>query len=448
MDITYDPGRGRDSDGRPSVSDTGPGQFADSRDPAAARAWLIAALIALGLILLLLMALIAARGRAQTAAVQRHNIVAWETLSGTAIAPPNKYAVINCHCDAPVSRVFATVGETVRQGDAIVELSHPNVQAAYAAASQELTAAQEAYNGTRDAIAGDLRQAQQELAQAVDAQSAPSASPPRTGVKTAAATIALGASDVTRPGNVAIPVSSVTADEARARVTEAQQRLQQALVPLQQRLTAAQQSFQEASSGLSQAYIRAPVDGQALELHARLGQPISTVPDTRIATIADLSAVTIRAPLTADQEEGVKVGRPVQVRVPELPDQPLSGMVQRIKVELAPAVDGRPRQLRRVAIITFVNDQGLVKPDMMAKVLVQTAELRSVLCVPNGAVERDRDGEPFVRVRHDGRWVVTTVRTGPSDGAQTAILAGLQEGQIVRFYPHRNQSARQTSPLA
>ena len=436
MDTIYDAG------GRPHAPDTGPGQFADTRDPQARQVWLAVGLFALGLMLLLLMALIAASTRVQTAQVQRRDLVVWQSLTVTAVAPPNNYAVINCHCTAPVSRVFTSVGATVHPGDALVELSHPTAQAAYAAAREELAAAQQAYDSQRNEYAAQVRQAQQELAQAVEAQSALSSQP----VQTPTGLIhrvpsPSGASDVTRPGNVLLPQASVTADEARARLTDAQQHMQEVLVPFQQRLAAARRSYQEASRGLSASFIRAPITGQVLELKARPGQPLSSVPNTLLATIADLSAVTIHAPLLTPEQEGIKAGMPVQVRVAQFPDQPLAGTVQHLTTELGPEVAGQPRQLRRVAVITFVNNSGLVKPDMAADVLVQTAALPAALCVPNGAIERDRDGQPFVRVQKNRRWVVVPVRLGSSNGAQTAVLSGLQEGQIVQLHPRRTLPA-------
>lgn len=443
MDTIYDDGHGpHDPGGRPYAAGTGPAQFADTGNSETRRVWLIAGLVALGIILALLIALIAAHSRVQTAQVQRSHIVAWESLTGIAVAPANKYAAVSCHCDAPVSRVFTSVGATVTQGDALVELSHPNAQAAYAAALQELAAAQEAYNGARDNYAVDVRQAQQDLAQAVEAQG--SLSPPAppgqipTGMNTPVGETT-GAAGVTRPGNVALPQASVTADEARARVTAAQQRMQQYLVPFQQRLTAAQQSFQDASRGVSQSFLRAPIRGQVLELHARPGEPTSAVPSTLIATIADLSSVTIHAPLTDAQQESVRVGMPVQVRVAQLPDQAFSGTVQQITNELVPAVAGQPRDLQRVAVITFVNNQGLVKPDMTARVLVQMADVPSAISVPNGAIQHDRDGQPFVRVRQGARWIVTPVRLGPTDGTLIVVLSGLREGQIVQVRPQRSR---------
>lgn len=448
MDTIYDD-RPRDAAGRPLEPVTGPGQFADTRDPETRRVWLVAGLVALGIIILLLIALIAARNRVQTAEVQRRNIMAWESLSGTAVAPANKYAVINCHCDAPVSRVFTSVGATVHRGDIIAELSHPTAQAAQAVAQQELAAAQSAYNSARDTYAGDIRRAQQDLAQAVEAQQALPAVPGEvpTGMEQRAADVT-GSSDVTRPGNITLPQASVTADMARARVTAAQQRLQQNLVPYEQRLAAAQQSFQEAQRGLNQSFIRAPITGQVLEQHAQPGEPISSAPNTLIATIADLSSVTIHAPLTQAQQETVAAGMPVQVRVTELPDQALKGTIKEITNELGPAVVGQPRELRRVAIISFVNEGGAVKPNMNAQVLVQTAELPFTIAVPNGAIDRDRDGRAIVRVREGGRWVVKPVRLGPTDGVQTAVLSGLQEGQIVQVHPHRERELQRSQPEA
>ncbi|MGE5531216.1 MAG: hypothetical protein ACM3VW_03730, partial [Bacteroidota bacterium] len=121
----------------------------------------------------------------------------------------------------------------------------------------------------------------------------------------------------------------------------------------------------------------------------------------------------------------------------QLPEQTFPGVIENLTAQLVTPTTGQPQQLQPMAIISFVNRQGLVKPDMAARVIVQTAEVPTAIAVPNDAIERDENGQPFVRVRQGGRWVVTPVRIGPSDGQYTAILSGLQEGQQVQVRIHR-----------
>ncbi|MHB8994921.1 MAG: efflux RND transporter periplasmic adaptor subunit [Armatimonadota bacterium] len=434
MDTTYDD-RGRDPDNRlPSE-----GHYHDAEAAERRRVWMIVGFVALGLILAVAIALLAARNRVQAVEVQRRNIVAWASLDGRAVAPPNRHAVINCHCDAPVARVFVTPGATVRKGDVLVELSHTSSQAAYSSARQELAAAREAYRGARDLYAADLRAAQRDLAAVMESPEGTTAPPVQvpTGVTEEVAPATpeepTASPSVTRPGNLAEPASNPAVEEAVARVADAQRRMQEYLVPYRQRLAAAQQAMQEAEEGRSAAFIRAPIAGTVIEVNAQPGEPISAVPNTLIATITDLGALKIHAPLTAEQRAAVSPGMPVQVQVEQLPDQTFSGTIESVTAQLVTPVAGQERQLQPVAIVNFVNTQGLVKPNMATKVIVQTAEVPAAISVPNDAIERDEStGQPMVRVRQGGRWVETPVQLGPSDGQYTAILSGLQEGQQVQ----------------
>jgi HlyD family secretion protein len=434
MDTTYDD-RGRGPEDRlppPTAYDE-----ADAADRQ--RTWMIVGFVALGIILAFAIALLAARNRVQVAEVQRRNIVAWTSLDGTVVVPPNRQAVINCHCNAPVARVFVTPGATVRKGDILVELSHPSSDAAYLSAQQELAAARQAYRGARDLYAADLRAAQRDLAAVTQAPAGTTGPPVQvpTGVteevKPAAPEGPAGSPSVTRPGNLAQPAGNPAIEEATARVAEAQRRMQEYLVPYQQRLASAQQAMQEAEAGRSAAFIRAPIAGTVLEVNARPGEPISNVPNTLIATITDLGALKIHAPLTPEQRAAVSPGLPVQVQAEQLPDQTFSGVIEDVTAQLVTPMTGHERQLQPVAIVNFVNSQGLVKPDMAAKVIVQTAEVQLAISVPNDAIERDQGtGQPMVRARQGGRWIKTPVQLGASDGQYTAILSGLQEGQQVQ----------------
>jgi multidrug efflux pump subunit AcrA (membrane-fusion protein) len=407
------------------------------------RAWTIASFVGLGLVLVVLVAVLAARNRVTIAQAERRNIVAWQSLDGRVIVPPNKQAAINCHCTAPVARVFVTPGATVRKGDILVELSHPSSDAAYASAQRELLAARQSYRSARDLYAADLRAAQQALA-AVTQPPSGAAGPPvqvPTGVTQEAPPAGAGgnagSSAVTRPGSISEPAANPAVEEAAARVAEAQQRMQNDLVPYQQRLAAAEQAMQEAQAGRAAAFIRAPIAGTVLEVNARPGEPISEVPNTLIATITDLGSLKIHAPLTAEQRAAVSPGLPVQVQVEQFPEQTFPGVIEDITAQLVAPTTGQPQQLQPTAIISFVNNQGLVKPDTAVRVIVQTAELPSAIAVPDGAIQRDDNGQPFVRVRQGRRWVVTPVRIGPSDGQYTAVLSGLQEGQQVQVPPSR-----------
>jgi HlyD family secretion protein len=72
---------------------------------------------------------------------------------------------------------------------------------------------------------------------------------------------------------------------------------------------------------------------------------------------------------------------------------------------------------------------------MTATVTVTTAEQKDAVLVPNAALSyaRTQGLNQAVMVLQDGKAVPVKVTTGLSDGTNTAVTAGVQEGQVVVF---------------
>jgi macrolide-specific efflux system membrane fusion protein len=58
-------------------------------------------------------------------------------------------------------------------------------------------------------------------------------------------------------------------------------------------------------------------------------------------------------------------------------------------------------------------------------------ERSNVLLVPNRAISKDSQGNPIVEVMVNGEIERRPVVTGISDGFETEIVAGLNEGEVV-----------------
>ncbi|MEN6544892.1 MAG: efflux RND transporter periplasmic adaptor subunit [Armatimonadia bacterium] len=389
------------------------------------RWWFIGGLVALCLVLVAVVLAIVSQYRFREAAVTRRDVIAHESLAGSVVAPPNALAVINCHCSAPVSRVFATVGQTVRKGDVLVELSHPTAAANYQAAQQELRLARSTFRQAQAVYASDVNEAQQRLA---DARAQRQYAAQRIEIPTG-----MNEDGGAAPGtNLAREQADEANVQAEAELATATRRSNEYLEPYRQRLAAASQSFEEAQAGRKASFIRAPIAGQVIELNAQPGQAVDQAPDTIVATVADLSALKVHARLDDAQRGRVRPGMPVTLRLSSLPEETFVGEVQQITVEMGGQVTNREREVQQIAVISFINQQGLAKPEMSAHAIVETERADNALSVPVQAVERDGDGKPFVGVRHRGRWVQTPVQLGPSDGMYVAVLSGLREGEVVR----------------
>lgn len=420
-----------------------PSETPYARDRERSRYIWIAGLVLLGLVLIAAIWYIMASTREETASVARRDVADWESLRGEVVAPANSYAVVNCRCSAPVSRVFTSVGATVSRGDVLVELSHPTARAAYEAARSELLAARSSYEQARQTYLADVRAAQQRVAQAREqVQLAQRAYPPievPTGMETEAPQAGEKAAREAPPITFGPDLSAAEAqlEQARVQLTNAQDNMAENLTPYLQRRQAAEATFREAQAGLSTSLIRAPISGQVIEFNATPGQNVDQVADTVVATIADLSALRVHAELTDQQRDVIDPGTGVQLQFAQLPQEVFEGRVDEVQQRLSEVVSDQEQRLRHIAVISFFNRQGLVKPHMTGQALVKVKEVTAALSVPVGAIERD-DQIFFVRVNRGGKWVRQNVQIGPSDGVYVAIIQGLQEGDVVRVDKSRN----------
>jgi macrolide-specific efflux system membrane fusion protein len=71
-----------------------------------------------------------------------------------------------------------------------------------------------------------------------------------------------------------------------------------------------------------------------------------------------------------------------------------------------------------------------LKAGMTASATITTQRKENVLLVPSRAIKRT-GGQQVVEVTKDGQTEQRTVRTGITDGQQTEITSGLEEGEQV-----------------
>jgi RND family efflux transporter MFP subunit len=366
--------------------------------------------------------------RPETASVARRDIVAAVALSGQVVAPPLARADVAAPYRAPVARVYASVGDRVRRGETLVELSFPSAQAAYEQARQAVKAAETAYANARRQSLGPVEAARKRLAEARAAERA--ARQPATAPAGAPPAAAEGGVTIREP---AADLQQATANRVTAEqeLAQAQSEMEALLTPYQRELEAARERFQEAQSGRKMALIRAPISGTVLALNAQPGQEIGADRKTPVATIVDLTALEVQAPMNAEQASSVRPGQHATLTFEGVANESFEGQVSRITSRPAGPLQGQ----QYVALIDFKNEHGLVKPDTKANVLVQIGEARDAVAVPSDAVDKDASGRPVVTVLRGGTWQQVVVEPGLSDGRYTEIKSGLKEGETVRVTP-------------
>jgi cobalt-zinc-cadmium efflux system membrane fusion protein len=170
--------------------------------------------------------------------------------------------------------------------------------------------------------------------------------------------------------------------------------------------------------------VRAPIGGEVVEQLVSAGQLLQPG-NTQCFTISDTSTVWVLVNTYQKDLPYVKVGDTVTIQTDAYPDS-FRGRISYI----AAALDPNTRTLP--ARIETVNPGEKLKKDMYVTATVQAGKIQNTIAVPDSAVLRDSENEPFVyaevSANQFGRRSVTL---GESLQGQTQITAGLQPGDHV-----------------
>jgi membrane fusion protein, heavy metal efflux system len=171
--------------------------------------------------------------------------------------------------------------------------------------------------------------------------------------------------------------------------------------------------------------IRAPIAGTVVEKLITPGQLLQAG-TTPCFTVADLSRVWVLAQIFGADLESVKVGDQAEV-VTGIGTTKLSGIVDNISA----LVDPDTRSV--VARVVVKNPGDLLKKQMYVRVLIQAGQENTGLLIPVSAVLRDDVNLPFAYLlQPDGSFARQHVTLGYRAGDQYHIAEGLKAGdQIV-----------------
>ena len=80
--------------------------------------------------------------------------------------------------------------------------------------------------------------------------------------------------------------------------------------------------------------MRSPIDGVVLKLYRRLGETVSNLPPTPIATVGDLSRLRVRADIDEADVAQIALGQTVWITVDAFRDKRFRGTVAQIGYQL------------------------------------------------------------------------------------------------------------------
>ncbi|MFQ5551945.1 MAG: efflux RND transporter periplasmic adaptor subunit, partial [Gemmatimonadales bacterium] len=203
-------------------------------------------------------------------------------------------------------------------------------------------------------------------------------------------------------------------------------------------VVSAEVAVENARIAVDDTDIRAPVSGTVISKPVEKGQVISSPTQdvgggTLLLTMADLSAVRIRALVDETDIGKVRPGMSAEVTVAAYPNQPFKGEV--VKIEPQAVVEQNVTMF--AVLISIQNPEGLLMPGMNAEVEVSVARSDDVLTIPVIALRTERDVAATAGILGMGESVLrAALEPGESASATISI-----RGRTVEAPPGVDASA-------
>jgi cobalt-zinc-cadmium efflux system membrane fusion protein len=175
-----------------------------------------------------------------------------------------------------------------------------------------------------------------------------------------------------------------------------------------------------------QVPVLAPVSGEVVERLVGPGQLLQAGA-TQVYTISDMSSVWVLVNVYQSDMAYVHLGDKVDVNTDSYSDV-FHGKISFI----ATALDPNTRTLQ--ARIATENPGKKLKKDMYVTASVNAGSIANALIVPDAAVLRDTENQPFVYVQSTAKqnqFARRLVQIGESRGGRTQITNGVKEGEHV-----------------
>ncbi|MGB2676981.1 MAG: efflux RND transporter periplasmic adaptor subunit [Candidatus Acidiferrum sp.] len=182
--------------------------------------------------------------------------------------------------------------------------------------------------------------------------------------------------------------------------------------------------IKQSAQSTAQIPVIAPVTGEIVERLVGPGQ-LLVGGTTQCFTISNTNTVWVLVNVFQSDLPFVHIGDTVEINTESYPDL-FHGKISFI----APALDPTTRTLQ--ARIVTQNPGKKLKRDMFVTAIVGAGSIPDAITVPDAAVLRDTENQPFVYVQTNANQFARRVVTlGSSSKGRTQITSGLKEGEHV-----------------
>lgn len=188
--------------------------------------------------------------------------------------------------------------------------------------------------------------------------------------------------------------------------------------------------------------VRSPAAGILLERLVNPGDsvvPLTSYQEgTKLATIADMSDLIFKGTVDEIDVGKLQAGLPVRLKVGALPDAEITGRLSRIAPQ---AIEKDNAKLFEVEIELNAYDGVLLRAGYSANADVVIREKKDILLVPERLIIfEDQGAKTFVEIpgnTPEAEPQKVPVETGLSDGLNIEVLSGLNEGDEIVQRPPR-----------
>jgi HlyD family secretion protein len=226
-------------------------------------------------------------------------------------------------------------------------------------------------------------------------------------------------------GQTAVALASV--EQAEAALAQllagpAQEDIEIATIQVRQ----AEAALEAVRSDLEKLVIVAPFDGVVAAVNLQVGERAR--PAVPAIVLADVSAFYLEVLVDEVDVALVSPGQAVTITLDALPNLALAARVEKI----APSPEVAAGLVNYPVRLSLLPTEAVLRGGLTATAAVVVDELSEVLLVPNWAIRRDREtGQAYVGLLRNGVVQDVPVTLGERDEEFSAVLAGVNEGDIV-----------------
>ncbi len=169
----------------------------------------------------------------------------------------------------------------------------------------------------------------------------------------------------------------------------------------------------------------APRSGYIVERNINEGMQIRTDNATNIFTISDLETIWVWANVHESDMAKVHEGDLVKVKTIAYPDKEFRGTIKKIGTMLDP-------QSRVIRVRTeLLNNDGLLKPEMFANVIITPKNFVEVLAVPQSSIVLENNNYYVMKEVGQNTFEKVQIRVGKNYDRSSEVIDGLKEGDHV-----------------